>query len=91
MFLTKHCNTRDTQWAEALRSAAEPEFPPFQFAVFMSYRLIKHSLQLYFHINGNTLIYYVSKKSRAQKPIEYLLGGIEVVKVCLVVCMLLTI
>ncbi len=33
MFPTKHCNARDTQGAEALRSAAEPEFSPFQFAV----------------------------------------------------------
>ncbi len=33
MFLTKHCNTRDTQGAEALQSDAEPEFSPFQFAV----------------------------------------------------------
>ncbi len=35
MFLTKHCNARDTRGAEALRSAVEPEFSPFQFAVSM--------------------------------------------------------
>ncbi len=39
MFLTKNCNTRDTQGAEAMRSAEEPEFSPFQFAVSMSLTL----------------------------------------------------
>ncbi len=39
MFLTKHYNARDTQRAKALRSAAEPEFSPFQFAVSTSLAL----------------------------------------------------
>ncbi len=39
MSLTKHCKVRDTRGAEALRSAAEPEFPPFQLSVAFSMSL----------------------------------------------------